>query len=70
MRKPTGGRTMTIIHKGERLIIAEGMSGELEFRIGRHRETPKAKSFNAACKEAVVWLLANTGGLKGSYERN
>ena len=63
------GRTMTIIHKGDRLTVCEGQGGELEFRMGRHRQTPVAKSFNPACKEAVVYLLKNAGEMKGNYER-
>ena len=63
------GKTLTIMHKGMRLTVAEGQRDELEFRIGNNRETPKAKSFNAACKEAVVWMLANAGEMKGDYER-
>ena len=63
------GRTMNISHKGQRLTVCEGQKNEVEFRIGKHRETPKAKTFNAACKEAVVWMLANAGEMKGDYER-
>ena len=63
------GQTLTIIYRGDRLLVAEGMDGTIEFRIDKHRITPKAKSFNAACKEAMVWILANAGEMKGSYER-
>jgi len=64
-----GGRTFTMIHKGDRLLVAEGMDGSIEFRIGRHRVTPKAKTFNPACKEAVAWLLDHAGEMRGDYER-
>ena len=64
------GRTMMIVHKGRRLTIAEGQGNEVEFRMGDHRETPKAKSFDAACKEAVKWMLDNTGEMRGTYERS
>ena len=64
-----GGRTLTIIHKGDRLLVAEGMDGTVEFRIGKHRVTPKAKSFNAACKEGMKWMLDRSGDMKGNYER-
>jgi hypothetical protein len=60
---------MTIKHKGECLIVAEGQDNRVEFRFGGHRETPKSKGFNAACKEAVTWMLKNAGGMKGDYER-
>jgi hypothetical protein len=63
------GRTMTIIHKGDRLVIAEGQAGEVEFRMGKHRAFPKAKSFNAACKEGVAYMLKSSGDMKGDYER-
>ena len=65
-----GGRTFTLIHKGDRLIVAEGMDGTVEFRLGRHRVTPKAKSFNAAVKEAAKYLLDNAGEMKGEYQRS
>ena len=61
---------MTIIHKGSRLLVAEGMDGTIEFRIGKHRVTPKAKSFNPACKEGLTWLLDNSGDMKGDYRRD
>jgi len=65
-----GGRTFTLIHKGQRLLVCEGMDGTVEFRIGRHREVPKAKTFNAAVKEATKWMLDNTGEIdERSYER-
>ena len=60
---------MTIIHKGDKLVVCEGQDNKVEFRIREHRETPKAKSFNAACKEATAWMLANAGHMKGNYER-
>lgn len=63
------GRTMTLHYRGTRMTVAEGQKGEVEYRVGNHRETPKAKSFDPACKEAVVWLLANAGEMKGNYER-
>ena len=63
------GRTMVLSHKGDRLTVAEGQDGTVEFRLRHHRETPKAKSFAPACKEAVTWLLANAGEMKGNYER-
>ena len=63
------GRTMTITHKGLTLIVAEGQDDTVEFRIGKRRQAPKAKSFGPACKEATVWMLANAGEMKGDYTR-
>jgi hypothetical protein len=63
------GQTFTLIHKGERLVVVEGQKGEVEFRMGDHRIAPKAKSFNAAVKEATKYLLDHAGGMKGTYER-
>jgi hypothetical protein len=64
------GRTFTFTHKGETLIVAEGQDDRVEFRIGTSRRAPeKAKGFNAACKEAVVYMLANAGEMKGDYTR-
>lgn len=60
---------MTLIHKGERILVAEGQDGIVEFRFGMHRVTPKAKTFEPACKEAVKWLLESAGEMKGTYER-
>ena len=37
--------------------------------MSSHRETPKAKSFNAAVKEATKYMLDNAGGMKGDYQR-
>jgi len=65
-----GGRTFTLIHKGDRLVVAEGQDGTVEFRLGKHRETPKAKSFAPACKEAVIWMLTHAGEMKGNYQRD
>ena len=64
------GNTFTLIYKGSRLLVCEGQDGTIEFRMGKHRETPKAKSFNAAVKEATKWMLDNAGGMKGTYERD
>jgi hypothetical protein len=63
------GRTLTIIHKGDRLTICEGQDNELEFRLGKHRMAPKAKSFDQACREGLKYMLSNSGGMKGDYER-
>lgn len=63
------GRTLSIVHKGTTLIVAEGQDNRIEFRVGAHRETPKAKTFVPACKEALAWILANAGEMKGNYER-
>ena len=64
------GRTMTIIHKGTKLTVCEGQDDKVEFRVGRHRQTPKAKTFNPACKEALAWMIANAGEMdEGVYER-
>ena len=64
------GQTFTLVYKGTRLLVAEGQDGTVEFRVGRHRQTPKAKSFNAAVKEATVWMLANAGHMDETiYDR-
>ena len=64
------GRTMNISHKGQRLTVCEGQDDKVEFRIGKHRETPKAKSFNAAVKEAAKWMLDHASDVDESrYER-
>jgi len=63
------GRTMTLIYRGDRITVCEGGDGDLELRMGKHRETPKAKSFEAATNEARKWLLSNAGDMKGDYER-
>jgi hypothetical protein len=67
------GRTFTFIHKGDKLLVCEGQDNTVEFRIGKHRQTPSETrskdKFVAACKEAVVYMLANAGGMKGNYER-
>jgi hypothetical protein len=61
---------MTITHKGMSLIVCEGQDNTVEFRIGDHRQAPyRAKTFSPACKEAVAWMLANAGEMKGNYER-
>ena len=64
------GRTMTLIHKGDRIVVVEGQNGELEFRQGRHRATPTSKTFEAATNEARKHLLATAGGTKGNYRRD
>ena len=64
------GQTLTIIYRGDRILVAEGMDGKIEFRIGRHRETPKAKTFGPACKEALSYMLTQAGEMDESrYER-
>lgn len=65
------GRTFGMTHKGVELIVCEGQDDTVEFRItGGKRMTPeKAKSFGPACKEAVVYMLAHAGEMKGNYER-
>jgi len=60
---------MTLIHKGDRIVVCEGQDGNLEFRYGEHRATPDAKTFEAATNEARKWLLGVAGGMKGDYER-
>ena len=67
-----GGRTLTIIHKGERVTVVEGQDGTVEFRFGQDgagRVKPKAKSYRAACREAMTWMLNFAGEMKGDYER-
>ena len=61
---------MTIIYRGSRLLVAEGQDGAIEFRIGKHRVTPKAKTFKPACKEGMQYMLDNAGDMKGNYERS
>lgn len=64
------GNTFTLTYRGQRLLVCEGQKGALEFRMGKHREVPKAKTFNAAVKEAVKWMLENAGKIDESrYER-
>ena len=63
------GQTFTLIYRGERLLVVETQDGTIEFRMSSHRETPKAKSFNAAVKEATKYMLDNAGGMKGDYQR-
>ena len=67
------GRTMRIVHKGETIIVAEGQDNTVELRFTSHRQATD-KKFPAACREALSWLLANAGGMRGtrdgSYERD
>ena len=65
-----GGRTFTLIHKGRKLLVCEGMDGTVEFRMSKHRVKPKAKSFNAAVREATKYLLDYDGSVdESAYER-
>jgi hypothetical protein len=67
-----GGRTVHIVHKGERVLIAEGQDGTIEFRFGPNgdaRVRPNATTYRKACHEALTWMLDNAGEMKGNYER-
>ena len=60
------GQTFTLIYRGQRLLVCEGQDGTLEFRMGRHRQTPDAKTFGPAVKEAVKFMLDNAGEIDES----
>ena len=67
-----GGRTLTIIHKGERVTVVEGQDGTVELRFGPNgdeRIRPKAKGYRPACREAMTWMLNFAGEMKGDYTR-
>jgi len=61
---------MTLIYRGDKIVVREGLDGSLEFKTGVHTVIPEAKKFEAATNEARKWLLANAGGMKGNYERD
>lgn len=63
------GRTMTIKHKGLRVLVAEGHDDRVVLRCNGHDE-PTEKKFPAACRQAVSWLLANAGEMRGDYNRD
>jgi hypothetical protein len=69
-RKP-GSRTATVSHGFLEILIREGHTGTVEFRIKNPEQTvtPKAKSFEAACREALKHVLEHGGEMKGTYER-
>ena len=71
MKKGTGSRTATVSHKALTITIREGHTGTVEFRLTNPTQTitPKAKSFNAACREALKYVLEHGGEMKGEYER-
>jgi hypothetical protein len=69
-RKP-GSRTATVSYRALTITIREGNTGTLEFRL-KHPDqtiTPKSKTFEAACREALKHVLEHGGEMKGEYER-
>jgi hypothetical protein len=64
------GQTFNMSYRGTRLTVAQGQDDTIEFRVGDHRQTPKAKTFKPAVREAVTWLFENAGKIDESrYER-
>lgn len=55
------GRTMSITFRGTKVMIREGYDGTLEIVAGKHRERGEWKTFDAACRYALKWVLANGG---------
>jgi len=62
------GRTMTITHKGQSILVLEGHTNECVLKFNDHRE-PTDKKFPAACRQAVTWLLDHAGEMQGTYSR-
>ena len=61
---------MTLIYRGDKIVVREGHDGRLEFKTGIHTVTPEAQKFEAATNEARKWLLTNAGKMKGNYDRD
>ena len=62
------GRTMSISHKGISIMVKEGYDNKCVLQHDKHTEET-TKKFPAACREALTWLLANAGEMRGDYER-
>jgi hypothetical protein len=71
MKRKPGSRTATVSHRALEILIREGSDGRIEFRLKNPDQTitPKSKSFDAACREALKHVLEHGGEMKGSYDR-
>lgn len=70
-KRKQGSRTATVSYRALTIVIREGNTGTLEFRM-KHPDqtiTPKAKTFGPACREALNYVLEHGGEMKGEYER-
>ncbi len=63
------GRTFKLSYRGTSIMVRETISGDIELKVGEHRQVAESKTFEAATNEARKWLLANAGEMKGNYER-
>ena len=59
---------MTITHKGMTILVKERQDDTVVLQHTNHSEDTK-KKFPAACREALSWLLANAGEMRGDYTR-
>ena len=65
------GRTFKLQYGGRSILVREGHDGRLEFsHSDGTRQTPEAKTFEAATNEARKWLLEHAGKMRGDYERD
>ncbi len=69
MKRKQAGRTMQITHRGVTIMVKEDHAGSCVLKFDDHRQ-PTDKKFPAACREALTWLLAHAGDMRGNYERS
>jgi hypothetical protein len=71
VKRKRRSRTATVSHGFLEILIREGHTGILEFKLTNPDQviTPESKTFEAACREALKHVLAHGGEMKGSYER-
>jgi len=62
------GRTITITHLGQTVLVKEGYNGKCVLQFRDHIEETD-KKFGPAARYALKWMLENAGQMRGDYTR-
>lgn len=61
------GRTLRVIFRGTTVLVKEGYDGTLEISSGKFTERGDWRTFDAAARYALKWVLEYGGQMDESY---